>query len=67
MKRSPPGPTTNPPGPTAPPRYASMVLVRSSRDICWCEGGFGVGGGRGTPGVGVRDKEEEEGVPELGW
>lgn len=27
--------------------------------------GFGVGGGRGTPGVDV--SEEEEGVPELGW
>ena len=25
-----------------------------------------MGGGRGTPGVGVSDKEEE-GVPELGW
>lgn len=26
-----------------------------------------MGGGRETPGVGVRDKEDDEGVPELGW
>lgn len=26
-----------------------------------------MGGGRGTPEVGVSDKEDEEGVPELGW
>lgn len=44
-----------------------MALGRSSRERCWWEGGFGVGGGRGTPGVGVSDREEEEGVPELGW
>lgn len=26
-----------------------------------------MGGWRGTPGVGVSDKEEEEGVPDLWW
>lgn len=44
-----------------------MALDRSSRERCWWEEGFGVGGGIGTPGVGVSDREEEEGVPELGW
>lgn len=60
--RSPGEPTISP---AEPPRIASIALERSSMGR-W-GGALGVGGGSETPGVGVSDREQDEGVPELGW